>query len=98
MKKLITIMMITGMVLLAGCGGGGGSSAPPFNLTVDTVTVDGAVADNFDSDVDMTLDAVPLAVTAGAFSAVCDMTVQSSCTLAATDNVDNSSTLTVQVQ
>lgn len=44
-KKLIIVLtgclILTGIVLLGGCGGGGGSSAPPttFKLTVDAAAV-----------------------------------------------------------
>lgn len=93
MKRLVLIAIVLSAVGL-GCG----KKPPPFNLTIDTVTVDGTVSDTFDSDPEMALNGTPLTVTAGAFSAACDTSAQSSHTITATDDVNNVTTVTVQVQ
>ena len=94
MKRLMLIAVVLSAIGL-GCGK---KAAPPFNLTVDTVTVEGTVSDTFDSDPEMALDGAPLTVTAGAFTAVCDTGVKSTYGLTATDDVSNTTSLTVRVQ
>jgi hypothetical protein len=86
-------------ILMAGCGGG--SSKPAFNLTVDTVTIDGTVSDNLDTSPDVKADGAPVTVTAGAFTVALDTTTVKTHTITAEDNVlpkANKKTLTVRVK
>ena len=96
--KRITMVFAVVLALAALASIGCGKKAPPFNLTVDTVTVDGTVADTFDTDPEMALDGTPLTVTAGAFTAVCDTSVKNTYSLTADDDVSNTTSLTVRVQ
>lgn len=96
MKRLMTITLVLVPLAFAGCGGG--APPPPFDLTVDTVTVEGTVSDTFDPDVAVNVNGTPVTVTADAFTAACDMTAQNPSAITAEDNAANAATLTVQVQ
>ena len=96
MKRFLYILMALAVVCGTGCGSKGGGDA--FELTVDSLTVEGTVSDNLERNPTVKIDDNPATVSSGTFIGNTSTTGKDSFKIEAADKVPNRTSKTVKIR